>query len=53
MRLDDFRADVPAELASLAKEWQVTRCYVFTAEEWEKVLELRRTEWKSRWGMQW
>ena len=53
MKLEDYKAPVPAGLKELAKDWHVERCYVFTPEEWEQVLELRRTEWRGKWGMQW
>lgn len=53
MKLSDHIAPIPAELAELAKDWQVERCYVFTEKEWSEVIRLRQTLWKGKWGMQW
>ena len=53
MRMEDHIAGVPAELADLAREWQVTKCWVFTGPQWLKVLEVVRLN-PMRYGLgQW
>ena len=52
MKLKDFRAEVPKELKEVARQFQVTKCYVFPDEIWKVVIEMRKTAWRKMWGMQ-
>lgn len=53
MRMEDYLSEVPADLADLALEWQVKKCWVFTEPQWLEVLEVVRSN-PMRYGMgQW
>jgi hypothetical protein len=52
MKLDDYKAEVPSELSKLAEDWKVEKCWIFPGDVWKQVIQMRKTQWKNKWGGQ-